>query len=793
MVASATQDFDGDGWNDILWRNQSTGASVVWQMNGATIVSSSSLELLSSTTWKIKGITDFNNDGRADLLWRHVDSGSMIIWARSGSGFTTIGGAYVDDLSMEIEATGDFNADGNQDILWSNTATGQNLVWFMRGGVQFGAAALDALPTTDWKIVGASDFDADGQTDLVLRNRLTGANAVWYMSGTRRRTTVMLPTVADTTFHIVNVADFDRDGKPDLLWRNPTTGQVVLWFMNGVTRTSFTVLSSVAMPWAIMPVTGTQLAAGPPRCTGVAITPGSASASYAQGSLEVAVTGLPEGCTGAAWSAGTDVSWLSVTPDVQEGPGIATISWTENRSASPRSSYVNISGNIFRITQDGALHPTCESFGQSYAIGTPTAAAGSGTVFLIGSPAGCTGGAWTVTTNVPWLTVSPGTGVGSGAFNVLWAANTGANMRTGYVDVDGRSFSVTQFGTAVPGAPHDVSATAGNRDAIVSFFSGSTGGSRITSYTVTASPGGVTASGSDSPLRVTGLVNDTSYTFTVTATNSQGTSDPSAPSAPVTPHAPDNTNPGQDFNLDGNNDIVWSNGRTLQNIAWFMNGATMQSFTTLPPGSPGFQVRGIADFNKDGKPDLLWRNLSTGRVYIWTMNGVEYSSVTFVRGVDDLNWDIAGTGDFNGDGSPDIVWSNPTTGQNIVWFMNDLAYGSFAFLNALPDGYRIVGTGDFNADGRVDIVLRNADTGDNLVWYMNGLTRLGITALPSVADSTWQIVTVADFNGDTKPDLIWRNTVSGLTVMWFMNGTTRTSFAVIGNVPLPWFIVPGQR
>ena len=76
----------------------------------------------------------------------------------------------------------------------------------------------------------------------------------------------------------------------------------------------------------------------------------------------------------------------------------------------------------------------------------------------------------------------------------------------------------------VPGAPTGVSAVAGNTQATVSFSApASNGGSAITSYTVTSSPGGRTATGAGSPLTVTGLTNGTSYTFTVMATNGVGT------------------------------------------------------------------------------------------------------------------------------------------------------------------------------------------------------------------------------------------------------------------------------
>ncbi len=90
-----------------------------------------------------------------------------------------------------------------------------------------------------------------------------------------------------------------------------------------------------------------------------------------------------------------------------------------------------------------------------------------------------------------------------------------------------------------PGPPTDVSATAGNASAMVNWAApADPGSSAITGYTVTANPGGQTCV---SPrlafCTVDGLTNETSYTFTVVATNEFGDSVASAPSAPVTPSA----------------------------------------------------------------------------------------------------------------------------------------------------------------------------------------------------------------------------------------------------------------
>lgn len=93
-------------------------------------------------------------------------------------------------------------------------------------------------------------------------------------------------------------------------------------------------------------------------------------------------------------------------------------------------------------------------------------------------------------------------------------------------------------------APTGVNATPGDGEATVSFTPGNEPCHPV-SYTVAASPGGSTASGTGSPITVGGLVNGTQYTFTVTATDplTSATSGASAPSAPQLPTNGANTSP----------------------------------------------------------------------------------------------------------------------------------------------------------------------------------------------------------------------------------------------------------
>jgi LPXTG-motif cell wall-anchored protein len=96
-----------------------------------------------------------------------------------------------------------------------------------------------------------------------------------------------------------------------------------------------------------------------------------------------------------------------------------------------------------------------------------------------------------------------------------------------------------QSATSPPAVPTDVTATAGDGSATVSW----TGSSDATTYTVTAEPGGATctATAPATSCVISGLTNGTAYTFTVVATGDGGNSDRSQPSAAVTPAAPATT------------------------------------------------------------------------------------------------------------------------------------------------------------------------------------------------------------------------------------------------------------
>jgi hypothetical protein len=226
---TATHDFNGDGFSDILWRDTS-GQLAMWFMNGASIASATGAGTV-TTDWTVVGQRDFNGDSFADILWRNT-SGQAAIWFMNGANL--IGGGSLGTVTTDwiVAGTGDFNGDGFGDILWRNTTSGQVAIWLMNGTTILPGSGSPGTVPTDWVIAGTGDFDGDLLTDILWRNTSTGQAAIWLMNGASIASGAGIGTIS-TDWIVAGTGDFDSDGQSDILWWNKNSGQVAIWFMSG--------------------------------------------------------------------------------------------------------------------------------------------------------------------------------------------------------------------------------------------------------------------------------------------------------------------------------------------------------------------------------------------------------------------------------------------------------------------------------------------------------------------------------------------------------------------------------
>lgn len=311
-----------------------------------------------------------------------------------------------------------------------------------------------------------------------------------------------------------------------------------------------------------------------------------------------------------------------------------------------------------------------------------------GTATNVGTGRAYNNGAATVTFTAPTyngrsaitsytVTSSPGGFTGTGASSPITV--TGLASATAYTftvtatnaigtsAASSASNSITA--TTVPQAPTIGTATAGSGNATVTYTAGATGGSAITTFTATSSPGSLTGTGA-SPITVSGLSNGTAYTFTVTATNANGTSAASAASNSVTPAQPG---------------VFDQLGTTT------LSGANTYSFTGIPSSYKHLQVRGAFKTTSAGQ---------NVRYQYW--NGTASAQIDYMS-----LYGAAGTvGQGNGANAgfvDTVTGSGPGTSNafNAVFMLDILNYASTSiFKTASEKGGTATNGGEGNTSGQ---------------------------------------------------------------------------------------------
>ncbi len=238
-------DFNGDGMADILWRDKTSGQTSIWFMNGVTVIGSSDLTTLQvapDSDLDIAGTGDFNGDGMADILWRDNTSGQTSIWFMNG--FEVMNESAETSASAPVSTwgiagIGDFDGDGKSDILWRHSGTGLTSIWFMDGVNVMDDSGLTSIyadgGASTWSIKAVGDFNGDGRSDILWRDSNSGHTYIWFMNGVdvmieSDYTSIHFGT--DAPWKIKSTGDFNGDGKSDVMWSGDS-GSISIWMMNG--------------------------------------------------------------------------------------------------------------------------------------------------------------------------------------------------------------------------------------------------------------------------------------------------------------------------------------------------------------------------------------------------------------------------------------------------------------------------------------------------------------------------------------------------------------------------------
>ena len=136
----------------MLLRNEVTGEVAIRLMDGSTVTTSKTLDVNISLAWQVAGTGDFNGDGNDDILWRN-DDGRARIWQMDGTTIASdkivVGGQ---SNAWDFASIGDYNNDGRDDVMWQNDS-GSVLMWEMDGSTIVDKHTVGTSLGADWHIV----------------------------------------------------------------------------------------------------------------------------------------------------------------------------------------------------------------------------------------------------------------------------------------------------------------------------------------------------------------------------------------------------------------------------------------------------------------------------------------------------------------------------------------------------------------------------------------------------------------------------------------------------------------
>ncbi len=241
-------DYNGDGRGDLLCFDPVYGnvivdnASTTGQFTGTNWSVSNSFCNGGDTRRLFTG--DFNGDGKDDLLCFDTSTGSEFIDYADASGrFDThdwsAANSFCNGTSGRRLHVGDFNGDGRDDLLCFDTNTGDEFIDYADSLGRFNghdwSAAVGFCDATSNRRLHVGDFNGDGKDDLFCHDLGTGAEYIDYADANGRFAGTDWSAAAGfCNFEgaEIHIGDFNGDGRDDILCHSAETGNRAIDYAN---------------------------------------------------------------------------------------------------------------------------------------------------------------------------------------------------------------------------------------------------------------------------------------------------------------------------------------------------------------------------------------------------------------------------------------------------------------------------------------------------------------------------------------------------------------------------------
>ena len=233
-------DFDGDGRDDVLFRRRDDRSWLYYAVQAPDasprVVLREGLRITENPAFEFRGIADLNGDGRDDLVLRNTSTGEWIAYLMDGTRSELRRGlGATRNLGYAFAGLGDFNGDGRADLLLRHVNQGAWLSYEMNAGVR---GVLRRVPLTRnlaFGFEGIGDLNGDGRDDVLLRHGGTGDWISYEMNGPRAVLRRQRGLPRDTGYDHAAIGDFDGDGDHSLLLRHTGNGDWVEYRISGTT------------------------------------------------------------------------------------------------------------------------------------------------------------------------------------------------------------------------------------------------------------------------------------------------------------------------------------------------------------------------------------------------------------------------------------------------------------------------------------------------------------------------------------------------------------------------------